>query len=83
MIEVKLYTKSECCLCDAAKAAIKRVQQQIPFTLVEVDILSDQEAFALYKEEIPVILVAGRKAFKYRVDERRLKEILMRASRAF
>jgi len=38
--------------------------------LREVDILEDPEAHERFKEEIPVVFINGKKAFKYRLDEK-------------
>ena len=48
-----------------------------PSRLREVNILEDSAAYAKFQEEIPVVFIDGRKAFKYHLDEkaflRRLK----------
>jgi hypothetical protein len=69
MIEVVLYTKPGCCLCDTVKAQLGKLRGVHPFTLREVNILEDREAYAKFHEEIPVGFVNGRKAFKYYLDE--------------
>ena len=38
-----------------------------------VDITGDPELEAAYREQIPVVFVAGRKAFKYHVDAAELE----------
>ena len=70
MIEVVLYTKPGCCLCDTVKAQLGKLRTVQPFELREVNILDDRAAYAKYGEEIPVVLINGRKAFKYQLDER-------------
>jgi glutaredoxin len=70
MMEVVLYTKPGCCLCDTVKAQLGRLRSVQPFELREVNILDDGEAFAKFHEEIPVIFIDGRKAFKYHLDEK-------------
>jgi len=72
MIAVTLYTKEDCHLCHEAKAVLVSVQTLKPFVLREVDITSDPALFAQFTEEIPVIFINGRKAFKYRVDRNAL-----------
>jgi glutaredoxin len=78
-IEVVVYSKPDCHLCDEVKATLERVRQSHPFALSEVNILEDPTSYARLKEEIPVVFVNGRKAFKYRLDEtdfiRRLEAI--------
>jgi len=47
------------------------------FTWREVDVDSDPEIRRLYTDEVPVVFIDGRKAFKYRLDE---KEFLRKLS---
>jgi len=70
MIEVVLYTKPGCCLCDTVKAQLAKLRVEEPFELRIVNILEDSVAHAKFQEEIPVVFINGRKAFKYRLDER-------------
>jgi len=67
-VEVILYSRKDCHLCDEAKAAIAEAAAPRPFALREVDVDSDPELVAAYGLEVPVIFIAGRKAFKYLVD---------------
>ena len=68
--EVILYTRSGCHLCDEAKDAIRRLQREAQFLFREVDIDQDAELRQKYNEEVPVIFIGGKKAFKYRIDPR-------------
>ena len=70
MIEVVVYSKPGCCLCDEVKTQLAKLKQSNPFDWIEVNILEDSWAFEQFKEEIPVVFINGRKAFKYRMDER-------------
>jgi glutaredoxin len=75
---VILYTKAGCCLCDEAKAALARARTEVEFTLREVDIEADAELYAVYRYDIPVIEIDGRRAFKHRVTALQLIERLSR-----
>jgi glutaredoxin len=77
-VRVEIYSKSGCCLCDQAKAVLERAQARVPFELVEIDIARDPRLLQTYGEEIPVVFVDGRKAFKYHVDEADLMRRLSR-----
>lgn len=81
MIEVTIYSKPGCHLCDETKAVLLKVQREEPFVLREINIEEDAEAWEAFKEEIPVILIGGRKAFKYHVSERELLQRLRRERR--
>jgi glutaredoxin len=67
-----LYTREGCHLCDDALAVVERVRDARPFELRVVDIDHDlgpgDARFATYTNEVPVIEVNGRKAFKFRVE---------------
>ena len=68
-MEVVVYSKPGCCLCDEVKEKLKRLQASYAFNLREVNILEDPEAHERFKEEIPVVFINGKKAFKYQLDE--------------
>ena len=78
MREIVLYTKSGCCLCDDAKEALRVARAQVQFTLREVDIESDPALYEAHRNDIPVIEIDGRRAFKHRVTVRQLVERLSR-----
>jgi hypothetical protein len=65
---VELMTREGCCLCDDAHAVLEQVRAAEPFELRVVDVDGDAELRARYGLEVPVVLIDGRKAFKFRVD---------------
>jgi len=58
------------------KRVVIRVARQTPISLNEVDITSDPELEALYGTEIPVLLIDGKKAAKYRLSDDELIRIV-------
>ncbi len=78
MTHVVLYGKPECCLCDDMKAVVDEVRREIPFALEVIDISGDAVLEVAYGTEIPVLMIDGRKAFKYRVDATALRRRLAR-----
>ena len=78
MIRVAAYGKRECCLCDDIKATLLEVRRDIPFDLQEIDIESSPDLYATYAERIPLVLVNGQIAFRFRVDEATLRRRLER-----
>jgi glutaredoxin len=72
---VTLYTRAGCCLCDDARRVLMEARKRADFDYEEVDIDADEPLRRLYNEEVPVIAINSRKAFKYRVD---MKEFLRR-----
>ncbi len=81
MTSVVIYSKPNCCLCEEAKAVLKKVSESLQFDLQEVNVLEDDSLFQRYKEEIPVIQINGRTAFKFRVDEKVLVKQLRQLGR--
>jgi len=66
-MKVTVYTRSGCHFCDEAKQVIESVRRRATFDYEELDIDSDPQLRQLYNEEVPVIAIDGKKAFKYRV----------------
>lgn len=64
---VTLYTRLGCHLCDDAKAVLDAVRAEQPFELAVVDIDQEPALRARYTNDVPVIAVDGRTAFKYRL----------------
>ena len=79
-IKVEIYSKSDCHLCDEAKSVLSKVKQEISFDFFEIDITSNRELFTEYKEQIPVVFICGKKAFKFRVNEKELRKRLLAIS---
>ena len=76
MIPLTIYSRPGCHLCDEMKATVARVARTIPLSLEDIDISTDPTLEAQYGVEIPVLLVDGKKAAKYRVTEDELLRIL-------
>jgi len=77
-VEVTLYTREGCHLCDQAKAAIRAAESlyRLNIDLREVDVDDDDELYARFTNDVPVIYVAGREAFRHRVDPAELAEVV-------
>jgi glutaredoxin len=67
--EVILYTRKGCHLCEIVKESLVKLQKRGGFTWREVDVDSDAQTRQEYNDEVPVVFINGRKAFKYRMDE--------------
>jgi glutaredoxin len=80
MPKLTLYTRADCCLCNDAKAVLLHARRKAAFEMEEIDIDADPALQRLYSDEVPVIAIDGRKAFKYRVTESELlKKLKARA----
>jgi glutaredoxin len=75
-MEVTLYTRAGCHLCDEVKAVLTRARAKADFTLLEVDIDSDPALLAEYNDQVPVVAINGRKAFKYHLKEDEFLKVL-------
>ena len=64
--KLTLYSRQDCRLCDEMKAVIAQVAATIPLEMEEIDIDADAALRAQYDDQVPVLFIDGRKAFKYR-----------------
>jgi glutaredoxin len=55
-------------LCDEVKATLDSLRHKTDFELQVVNIDDDADLRELYTDEVPVVAIDGRKAFKYRLD---------------
>ena len=70
VVEITLYTRSNCPLCDKAKVAIRA--SGVAMHLTEVDIDGDALLHDLYDHHVPVIFVDGVEAFRHFVQPEEL-----------
>jgi glutaredoxin len=82
MLTLTLYSRSDCCLCEEMKAVLTLLQREIPFVLEQVDIAQDPALESRFGQEIPVLFINSRKAFKYRVTTSELRHRLLREQAA-
>lgn len=66
-VQVVMYTRPGCHLCDEMKKAIRTSDCAGLYSLEEVDIESDADLLARYQFEIPVLCIDGVEAFRHRV----------------
>lgn len=64
-LDVTIYTRNPCPLCDKAKAAIQA--SAVDVRIREIDIDGDAALRELYTNDIPVILIDGQEVFRHRV----------------
>jgi thiol-disulfide isomerase/thioredoxin len=78
--ELILYTSPGCCLCTRLLEQLAELESEVPFRLQVVNIDGDPNLEALYRTELPVLLLNGRKVVKYEVSTEALRQRLRRAS---
>ena len=76
MIALAIYSRPGCHLGDEMKAVVARVAQSVPLMLEEIDISGDPDLESRYGLEIPVLMIEGKKAAKYRITEEELKRLM-------
>jgi glutaredoxin len=78
-LEVTLYTRKGCHLCEEAKAQMAPLLREFGARLREVDIDADAQLRALYDVDVPVIFLGERKVAKHRLDVAQFRRQLERA----
>ncbi|MBM2832449.1 MAG: glutaredoxin [Dehalococcoidia bacterium] len=76
---VVFYTKNGCPLCDEAREMLHRLQREAPFTMREVDIMTDGALCERYRTIIPVVVIDGKVTLGARIDEDELYSCLKEA----
>ena len=71
-MQLTLYAKPGCHLCEDLRRLLDELQPDYGFAIEEVDISADEELFARYRYEIPVLLREGRQIARGRITERDL-----------
>src|ERR1700680_534150 len=80
-LEVTLYTRPGCHLCDEAKLQMAPLLAEFGARLREVNIDADPELRKLYNLDVPVIFLADRKIAKHRLDPGQVRRQLVEARR--
>ena len=68
--QVVLYSRRGCHLCEIVKESLHKLERRGGFTWQEVDVDTDDGLRRQFTDEVPVVFIDGRKAFKYRMDEK-------------
>jgi glutaredoxin len=79
-VQVVIYSRPGCHLCDEAKAAILSAGCSDQFVLEEINIESDEELLRKYKYDIPVVAINGMEMFIHRVDPKEFATRIKRIS---
>jgi len=67
--EVIVYSRKGCHLCEIVKEKLTKLQRRGGFHWREVDVDANDDLRRQFTDEVPVVFIDGRKAFKYRLDE--------------
>lgn len=77
-VRITVIGKPGCHLCDNAQVVVDRVAADLGVGVTVLSILDDADLHERYWEQIPVILVDGRRHDYFHVDEQRLRAALAR-----
>jgi glutaredoxin len=81
MIEVTLYTRRDCGLCEEMEHVLAGEMSRFDARLTRIEIDGDAGLEALYGREVPVLFLNDRKAFKFRCTPRELRKRMLREVR--
>ncbi len=81
MIELTLYTRADCELCHEMEAMIAQELPSFDARLTRIEIDGRPDLEAQFGQEVPVLFVNQRKAFKFRCTARELRRRLSREVR--
>lgn len=76
MHDVVVYSRAGCHLCEVVKETLAATGDKADFRWREVDIDADSELRRKYNDEVPVVFIDDRKAFKYRMSEHEFLQAL-------
>lgn len=76
--KVVVYSRKGCHLCEVVKESLGKLSRRGGFTWQEIDVDSDAELRRKFNDEVPVVFIDDRKAFKYRMDEQEFLRKLTR-----
>ena len=73
MIEVNVYSRSNCHLCEVALEVISEIRNEFEFTITKILIDGNAELEEKYGEQVPVILINNQPHDFFRVDPERFR----------
>jgi glutaredoxin len=73
MVEVSIYSRSNCHLCDVALEVLEQMQSEFSFTINKKLIDGDLELEDKYGESVPVILINNEPHDFFRVNPERFR----------
>jgi glutaredoxin len=76
MIEVNVYSRSNCHLCEVALEVISEIRNEFEFTITKILIDGNVELEEKYGEQVPVILINNQPHDFFRVDPERFRSAI-------
>ena len=78
MIDVTLYTREGCHLCDEVAANLHGLRERFPHRLIEIDITEDSALYRRYRYVIPAVQI-GDVELRAPITEEELEDALRSA----
>jgi glutaredoxin len=75
-LDLTIYSRPGCHLCEAAKAQVAPLLEEFGGHLAEINIDEDEQLRAQYDYDVPVLVLGSRKIAKHRVDLRQFRRQL-------
>jgi thioredoxin reductase (NADPH) len=75
-VELTVYSRAYCHLCDEMIAGLRTLQARFDFGLDIVDVDSDDALETLYGEDVPVVVHGATELCRHRLDPSRVTEYL-------
>lgn len=82
-VQVRLYTRQGCHLCEEAHQCLEQARRQYRFTLEIVDVDTEPELAARHGSCVPVVLINGKVRFRGRVNAVLLARLLQKSKLQF
>ena len=73
MIEVTIYSRSNCHLCEVALGVLEEMNNELNFQITKILIDGNAELEKKYGEQVPVILINNEPHDFFRVDPERFR----------
>lgn len=80
-LDVTLYSRPKCKLCDEARTAIEPILREFGSALREVNIDEDKELKELYTNDVPVIFLGSKEIARHNVDTVKFRAALEKAGK--
>ena len=81
--KLTLYSRKECHLCEDMRSIVAKVASKVPLEIEVIDVDTADELQKKFGNEVPVLFIDGRKAFKYRVTAKELERLLSKGNRSW
>lgn len=79
-VRLTLVTRRDCHLCEEARPVVAAVAARTSTEWVEIDVDSDPDLLREYSDQVPVVLVDGKRHSYWRVDSVELEAALASGS---